>query len=76
MRATQRAGRGRPSEPEDFVSDAEVEEAIALLGGDTREAIRALIAALHRLVSRGYTRGLVVVGQAANDGTDAAVHVH
>ncbi len=41
---------------EDWVSDDEVAEAIALFGGDPHEAIRALVGALHRLVSRGYAR--------------------
>ena len=49
--------RGR----EDQVSDAEVEEAIALFGGDPREAVRALVGALHHLVSKGYARGRVRV---------------
>ncbi|HEX5868592.1 MAG TPA: hypothetical protein VFY72_12890 [Beijerinckiaceae bacterium] len=48
---------------EDKVSDEEVEEAIALFGGDPREAVRALVGALHHLVSKGYARGQVrVVG--------------
>jgi hypothetical protein len=41
----------------DQVSDDEVEEAIALFGGDPREAVRALVGALHHLVSKGYARG-------------------
>ncbi len=41
------------------VSDEEVEEAIALFGGDPREAVRALVGALHHLVSKGYARGRV-----------------
>jgi hypothetical protein len=75
MGVTPRAGRKCAPETQDFVTDEEVEEAIALLGGDTREAIRALIATLHRLVSRGYTRGLVVVRNPANDGGEAVVHL-
>jgi hypothetical protein len=46
---------------EDQVSDEEVEEAIALFGGDPHEAVRALVGALHHLVSRGYARGRVRV---------------
>jgi len=57
-----RQARGR----EDKVSDEEVEEAIALFGGDPREAVRALVGALHHLVSKGYARGQVrVVGPPA-----------
>ena len=52
------AGAPAP-EQESFVSDTEVAEAISLLGGNSHEAIRALLAALHALVSRGYTRGQV-----------------
>ena len=52
-RAHRAAGR------HDAVSDEEVEEAIALFGGDPREAVRALVGALHRLVSRGDARGQV-----------------
>ena len=51
----------RPAGRHDQVSDAEVEEAIALFGGDPREAVRALVGALHHLVSRGYARGQVRV---------------
>jgi hypothetical protein len=36
------------------VTDDEVNEAIALLGGDPREATRALIGTLHRLVARSH----------------------
>jgi hypothetical protein len=54
-RTHRRAGRN------DEVSDAEIEEAIALFGGDPREAVRALVGALHHLVSRGYARGQVRV---------------
>lgn len=46
---------------EDQVSDEEVEEAIALFGGEPREAVRALVGALHHLVSKGYARGRVRV---------------
>ena len=52
-----RQARGR----EDRVSDEEIEEAIALFGGDPREAVRALVGALHHLVSKGYARGQVRV---------------
>jgi hypothetical protein len=52
-----RQARGR----EDKVSDEEVEEAIALFGGEPREAVRALVGALHHLVSKGYARGRVRV---------------
>jgi hypothetical protein len=51
----------RASGVEDQVSDDEVDEAIALFGGDPREAVRALVGALHHLVSRGYARGRVRV---------------
>lgn len=66
-----REGQGR----EDQVSDDEVEEAIALFGGDPREAVRALVGALHHLVSKGYARGRVRVvtpGEAKAD--EACVH--
>ncbi len=46
---------------ENDVSDEEVDEAIALFGGDPREAVRALVGALHHLVSKGYARGRVHV---------------
>ena len=46
---------------EDQVLDEEVDEAIALFGGDPREAVRALVGALHHLVSKGYARGRVRV---------------
>ena len=46
---------------EDRVLDEEVDEAIALFGGDPREAVRALVGALHHLVSKGYARGRVRV---------------
>lgn len=54
------SARGVPGR-EDRVSDEEVEEAIALFGGDPREAVRALVGALHHLVSKGYARGRVRV---------------
>ena len=61
--------RGRENE----VSDAEVDEAIALFGGDPREAVRALVGALHHLVSKGYARGRVrVVTPGDNAGRDEA----
>ena len=64
---------------EDRVSDDEVDEAIAVFGGDPREAVRALVGALHHLVSKGYARGRVrVVTPPVGDtppGTDeACVH--
>jgi hypothetical protein len=72
MRSPRRAA-GR----EDQVSDEEVEEAIALFGGDPREAVRALVGALHHLVSKGYARGRVRVVETARnnrEGADAGVH--
>jgi hypothetical protein len=54
------SARGVPGR-EDQVSDEEVDEAIALFGGDPREAVRALVGALHHLVSKGYARGRVRV---------------
>ena len=65
--------RGR----EDQVSDEEVDEAITLFGGDSREAVRALVGALHHLVSKGYARGQVRVVRPPGDqpGEDkACVH--
>ena len=62
---------------ENQVSDDEVDEAIALFGGDSREAVRALVGALHHLVSRGYARGRVrVVTPSAPDAgaEEACVH--
>lgn len=61
----------------DQVSDEEVEEAITLFGGDPREAVRALVGALHHLVSKGYARGRVRVVSPPGDGparADAGVH--
>jgi hypothetical protein len=56
----------------DRVADEEVEEAIALFGGDPREAVRALVGALHHLVSRGYARGhLRVVPSSNRNGREA-----
>ena len=57
MVRTPRQARG----VEDQVSDEEVDEAIALFGGEPREAVRALVGALHHLVSKGYARGRVRV---------------
>jgi hypothetical protein len=68
MGVVQMPGAKRAPAEENFVPDSEVEEAIALLGGDEREAVRALIGALHRLVSRGYVRGVVELGPAAEAG--------
>jgi|tagenome__1003787_1003787.scaffolds.fasta_scaffold16845540_1 hypothetical protein len=65
MGVVQMPGAKRAPAEENFVPDSEVEEAIALLGGDEREAVRALIGALHRLVSRGYVRGVVELGPGA-----------
>ena len=62
MAATRMVRNSRPVRGvEDQVSDEEVEEAIALFGGDPREAVRALVGALHHLVSKGYARGRVRV---------------
>ena len=55
--ADARQAQGR----QDQVSDEEVDEAIALFGGDPREAVRALVGALHHLVSKGYASGRVRV---------------
>ena len=55
--ATAEEAQGR----KDQVSDEEVDEAIALFGGDPREAVRALVGTLHHLVSKGYARGRVRV---------------
>ena len=64
-----REARGR----QDQVSDEEVDEAIAMFGGNPREAVRALVGALHHLVSRGYARGRVHVVPAGNNpGRDEA----
>jgi hypothetical protein len=59
-RSRMRQGQGR----ENLVSDEEVAEAIMLFGGDPHEAVRALVGALHHLVSRGYTRGTVSLAAA------------
>ncbi len=53
-----------PGEPA-FITDNDVEEAIAVVGGDPREAVRALLYALNRLTSHGYPRGRVVLGAAS-----------
>ena len=71
--ATAEEAQGR----KDQVSDEEVDEAIALFGGDPREAVRALVGALHHLVSKGYARGRVRVVTAPGDnpnGDGACVH--
>ncbi len=60
---------------EDQVSDEEVDEAIALFGGDPREAVRALVGALHHLVSRGYARGTVHLG-APKEGREGEACFH
>ena len=62
---------------EDQVLDAEVDEAIALFGGDPREAVRALVGALHHLVSKGYARGRVRIVPPPGDAAEreeACVH--
>jgi hypothetical protein len=61
---------------EDQVSDEEIDEAIALFGGDPREAVRALVGALHHLVSKGYARGRVrvVTPPREPNGDGACVH--
>jgi hypothetical protein len=70
--AKAREAQGR----EDRVSDEEVEEAVALFGGDPREAVRALVGALHHLVSEGYARGRVRVVTAPGEpkGEEARIH--
>ena len=57
MTAGRRASARKAPGLADRVSDDEVDEAIALFGGDPREAVRALVGTLHHLVSRGYARG-------------------
>ena len=66
----------RASGLEDQVSDDEVEEAIALFGGDPREAVRALVGALHHLVSKGYARGRVRLVTPPESGTAAGAGTH
>ena len=58
------------------VSDEEVDEAIAMFGGDSREAVRALVGALHHLVSKGYSRGRVrvVASQGNRAGDESCLH--
>ena len=70
--ATAREAQGR----ENQVSDEEVDEAIALFGGDPREAVRALVGALHHLVSKGCARGRVrvVAAEGRPNGDGACVH--
>jgi hypothetical protein len=65
-----REGQGR----EDQISDEEVDEAIALFGGEPREAVRALVGALHHLVSKGYARGRVCVVPPGRPKGEACVH--
>ena len=60
----------------DEVSDEEVDEAIALFGGDPREAVRALVGALHHLVSRGYARGQVRVATSSEGKTRERACAH
>ncbi len=76
MAAGSRASARKAPGREDQVSDEEVEEAIALFGGDPREAVRALVGALHHLVSKGYARGHVRVAAAEGspNGDGACVH--
>ena len=72
-RSRMRQAHGR----QNSVSDEEVAEAIMLFGGDPHEAVRALVGALHHLVSRGYTRGTVsLVGAGAGERADAASCMH
>ncbi len=72
MAAARRASARRAPGVTDRVADEEVEEAIALFGGDPREAVRALVGALHHLVSRGYARGhLRVVPSSNRNGREA-----
>jgi hypothetical protein len=67
----------RASGLEDQVSDDEVEEAIALFGGDPREAVRALVGALHHLVvSKGYARGRVRLVTPPESGSPAGAGTH
>ena len=46
--------KANPPKPKNFVSDGEVDQTIALLGGDAREVVRALLYALDNIVSRGH----------------------
>jgi hypothetical protein len=72
-RSRARQAQGR----ENLVSDEEVAEAITLFGGDPHEAVRALVGALHHLVSRGYTRGTVsLAGPPAGRHADGASCTH
>jgi hypothetical protein len=77
MAARRTANAHRAPGRQDRVLDEEVDEAIALFGGDPREAVRALVGALHHLVSKGYARGRVRVvpppPEAANR-EEACVH--
>ena len=57
-------GRERQSAPQYFVSDGEVDRTIALLGGDEREAVKALLYALHNMAPGGSARD----GRAEDDG--------
>jgi hypothetical protein len=71
------AARAQAQGRQDEVSDAEVDEAIAMFGGEPREAVRALVGALHHLVSRGYARGRIQVVPAATTARKRSeAHVH
>ena len=77
MAARTTAGARPAPGREDRTSDAEVDEAIALFGGDPREAVRALVGALHHLVSKGYARGRVrVVAPPGEEPGEAEACVH
>jgi hypothetical protein len=77
MAAVKRSRTGQAQGRENSVSDEEVAEAIMLFGGDPHEAVRALVGALHHLVSRGYTRGTVsLVGASAGERADGQACVH
>jgi hypothetical protein len=77
MAAVKRTRGGQTHGRENVVSDEEVEEAIMLFGGDAHEAVRALVGALHHLVSRGYTRGAVsLVGASPGDETNGQACAH
>ena len=76
MAALKRSRAGQAHGRENFVSDEEVDEAIRLFGGDPHEAVRALVGALHHLVSRGYTRGTVTLAGGTGEGADGQGCMH
>jgi hypothetical protein len=77
MAAVKRSRTGQAQGRENSVSDEEVAEAIMLFGGDPHEAVRALVGALHHLVSRGYTRGTVsLVGAPTGERADGQACMH